>query len=251
MAEEKLGEKIISIIKDRKIKPIRRWQFKLKNIFVWLLALIAFLFSSLSFSVLLFLLNNLDLSSSRDINISSWRLLLNTLPFFWIFFVAAFIIIIFVQVKHTKKGYLYPLWLIITGSFLGSIFLGSVMTKAGLGEKIDEILSYKTPLYQTVINPQMGFWSAPDKGRLLGVVLPFKTNDYVEVRDEKGVIWQVFLNFNQEKILLRENEIARFIGEKTGENEFFALKVLPYSAGKRMFQRQAPRGQNHDLLLNR
>lgn len=237
METKKIGQKVINIIKNKKIKPISRWQFVLKDIFMWTLGALVLVFSALSFSVMLFLLNNIDLSLSPDINVSAWRLLFNTLPYFWIFFIGILIFIIYLQVRRTKKGYRYPLWLIVITSILGSTFLGLGFAAAGLGEKLDEILSYQVPFYQEVMNPQMGFWSSPRNGRLLGLVIEVGESYDVTLLDKNGKLWEVYLEPTQNKVFIEENNPARFLGKQVSENEFIAEKVLPFSPGKRMFQR--------------
>ena len=237
METKKIGQKVIDIIKNKKIKPISRWQFVLKDVLMWALGVLALVFSALAFSVMLFLLNNIDLSLSSYINVSAWHLLLNTLPYFWIFFVSILIFIIYFQVRHTKKGYRYPLWLIVVASILGSAFLGSGFAVAGLGEKLDESLSYRASFYQEVINPQMGFWSSPQNGRLLGMVTGVGDGADVTLIDNNGKLWKVYLESTKNEVFIEEYRPARFLGKQVSENEFIAEKVLPFSPGKRMFQR--------------
>jgi hypothetical protein len=237
METNKIGQKVVDIIKNKKIRPIGRWQFVLKDVFMWALGALALVFSALAFSVMLFLLNNIDLSLSTYIKVSTWHLLLNTLPYFWIFFVSILIFIIYFQVRHTKKGYRYPLWLIVTASILGSAFLGSGFAVAGLGEKLDEALSYQAPFYQEVINPQMSFWSSPQNGRLLGMVTGVGEGTDVTLIDNNGKLWKVYLDPAKNAVFIEEYRPARFLGKQVSENEFVAEKVLPFAPGKRMFQR--------------
>ena len=234
--ENNISKKIIDLITKNKIRPRGRWQFILKDILLWTSATLALLFSAVSFSVMIFIIKNIKTAFRPESQVNSLRILLVSLPYFWIFFVRAFIYIIYRQIRHTKKGYLYPLIKIIISAVAISIVLGFIFSKLGWAESLDNELSYRAPFYSEVINPQLNFWSQPEEGRLAGVVVN-NSGDTWTLADKDGKIWEItFLNNDSFKQVTNSMPL-RLLGEKIDNNKFLAYRVMGLSPGKGMFQR--------------
>src|SRR5680860_95869 len=234
--KKKISQKIIELIAQNKIKPRGRWQFILKDILLWLSAVLSLLFSAISFSLMIFIIKNINTGFRPESQVNSFQILLVSLPYFWIFFVSAFIYIIYRQVKHTKKGYLYSLGKIIVSSVIISIAVGYLFSSLGWAESLDEELSYRAPFYSQIINPQLDFWSQPEEGRLAGIIISSDKNNW-NLLDKEGRNWEIIFLNNDVRKQFPNNMPIRLIGEKIDNNKFLAYRVMSLAPGKGMFQR--------------
>jgi len=238
MSVENLYQKVLTSIKDKELKPKARSYFLLKNYLIWTGGILALLISAAAFSVMIYLFKYNDLALRQQINKNYLEILFVTLPYFWILFLIFFIFIIYYNIKHTKKGYRYPLWLVALVSFLGSIFLGFGFSFAKLGEKIDQKFLKSVPLYAELINPQLEFWSHPEEGRLVGLSYSEVADNQFQLVDKDNQGWIVTLEddvSNEE--LLEVNQPIRVFGKQISESEFLAEAILPLMPGRGFFER--------------
>jgi len=183
------------------------------------------------------------------------ELLLLTLPYFWLIFLGLFVFVIYYNIKHTKRGYRYPIWLILLSSIIASIALGEVLFAFNIGEGIDRVLSRKAPLYERLINPQFDFWSNPEEGRLIGVPIGFSEDERFTLIDRDKKKWEIIpasstVSKFLEKMPMIKDVIdeegaplppVRLIGEKISEQEFRVTKIMPLMPGKEFFDRPGHR----------
>jgi hypothetical protein len=222
------SQKILEKIKEKKIKPTPKWHFLLKNYFIWAAFAISVLIGSLSFSVMLYILtdSNWGIYKYLDKNFAEYLLL--SLPYFWILFIIAFILLSYYNYKHTKKGYKYASYLVIILSVVISFVFGGTLFAFGLGEKIDQVLSNNIPYYQQkIIEDKIEKWHHPEKGLLIGTVEKAISDEEVIVKDFEKKEWKVKLEEKIPKEILekRINQEIRMIGKKQGE-EGFAAKAI-------------------------
>lgn len=241
MEKNKLNLKILEKIKSNHIKPRARWQFLLKNYLTWATSLVALIISAASFSAMLYLLKFSDLTLKDEIRKSSVEILLLTLPYFWIIFLAIFIFLVYYNIKRTKSGYRYPIWLLSLISLSSSIFLGSIFSVLGWGARLDESLSRNAPFYSEMINPQMEFWSNPNQGRLLGMVTTsLNEENSFQLLDKDKNIWQVQLSAVYNKNtdgLINIGQPIRLLGKQVTDNKFMAVRIMPLGSGRHFFEK--------------
>lgn len=247
MEKNKLNLKILEKIKSDHIKPKARWQFLLKNYLTWTTSLVALIISAASFSAMIYLLKFSDLALKNEIKKSSVEILLLTLPYFWIIFLIIFIFLIYYNIKQTKSGYRYPIWLLSLIALFSSIFLGSIFSVLGWGAKLDEALSKNAPFYGEMINPHMEFWSNPNQGRLLGlVVTPLDEKNSFQLLDKDKNLWLVqlspVLNGNIGE-LVNIRQPIRLLGKQTSDNKFIAVRIMPLGSGRHFFEKMHNEGE--------
>jgi hypothetical protein len=236
---DNLEDKIIKTIKEARLSPKPRWHFLLKNKFIWALGIFSLIIGSASVSVVLYLLNNNNLSLHRVAGESFFAWLLLSLPYFWLLFLFLFIWLLYYNIKHTNKGYRYHPAIIATLAILMSIFLGSIFYSLGLGKKIDSVLGEKAPFYDVMFNPHIEMWSRPYQGRLSGLVLSFDGDASFTISDRDKVEWRV-LHGNKESGTIILGQVVRLMGYVSGDYEFTAEKVMSMRPGRDFFLRQRP-----------
>lgn len=241
MEKNNFDLKVLEKIKDEGLKPLARWYFVVKNYLVWIIGILALLASSVALSLMVYLLRFNDFALSQEINKSTLEILFLTLPYFWILFLAATIFIVYYNIKHTKTGYRYPLWLVTVMVFSASILLCALFCFFGWDEKLDEVLGRKAPLYGKMMNPHVEFWSNPDDGRLVGLTASDLKENTFELIDRDGNIWLISVDTDTEgTVFVISGRPVRMLGDKKSKKDFAAEMILPLMPGRGFFQGMSP-----------
>ncbi len=228
----KLSQSILKKIQQEKIKPVPKYYFILKNISFWILFLFMFVFGFISFSVILFSINNTEFDLFDSLSETSGIAhFFNLLPLLWILFIGIFLGIAIWGLKHTKRGYKIAISFLFFGNILGSMILGSLVYGFGGAEKIENILDENVNIYESVRKKHQKFWANPEaSGRLAGIIqeINFEEN-YLELQDLKGKKWKVsFSKINKRtKNLLRKiskNNFQENNQKNTSKNISIKLK---------------------------
>lgn len=236
-------QKLVAKIKDGKITPYPRWRFLLKSYVVSALGTLALIIGAVSISVMIFFWGDTGWEIREQTHKSFWEFLLLTLPYFWLLLLALFVWVLYYNIKHTKHGYRYPVWLIALASILASVVLGMAFSLFGLGERIDNVLGEQAPLYNTVINRQIDFWDNPDDGRLMGVVTATAVERDFNLVDPRGENWHVTADPRAlAPNLLAVGQPVDLVGEVKTDHEFSAEIIRPLRTGRRWLQK--PRRSN-------
>ncbi len=237
MEKNNFDRKVLEKIKEDKLQPLSRWHFVVKNYLVWVFGILALIASSAALSLMIYLFQFNDFTLSRQMNKSTVEILFLTLPYFWILFLAVAIFIVYYNVKHTKKGYRYPLWLVTVVVFSASILICALFCSLGWNERMDEMLGRKAPLYGKMMNPHVDFWSNPDDGRLVGLTASDLEENSFELVDRDGHIWLVSVDTNTEgTTFVISGRPVRMLGDKKSKKEFAANMILPLMPGRGFFQ---------------
>ncbi|MFH1565392.1 MAG: hypothetical protein ABIC82_06190 [bacterium] len=237
---EKFDQEILGKIKEKKSGQKSKWHFLLKNYVIWAVGVLALIIGGLAFSVIIYLLKYNDWSAYKQINRSFFEFILLTLPYFWVLFLALFVLIVNYDIKRTKKGYRYPLPILVAASITISILLGGIFFRFGLGEVIDDVLGERAPFYEKIFNRQADFWSHPEEGRLAGFVLSKNSDTEFVILDIKQNEWKVQLEQNENfpSVEIKIGHPIRVAGSKLEENIFSAEMIMPaVPPGRRFFMR--------------
>jgi len=231
MDEKNLAEKILEKIKVENIEPKPRWHFLLKNYVVWISGALALIFGSAGMSVVIYLLkyNDWEMGGRADSGFLGFFLL--TLPYFWLVFLAIFAFVLYYNIKHSKRGYRYPAGFIVAIALLSSVILGEGFFLAGLGEKIDEVLGSKAPLYREMFNPQLDFWFNPEQGRLSGLLIA--SPEGVFLSDISGQTWNISFadSFVADPVIFSGRPV-NMMGKIVSDNAFEVVFIKPARPGR-------------------
>ncbi|MFA5108998.1 MAG: hypothetical protein WC458_00405 [Patescibacteria group bacterium] len=235
-------QKLVAKIKEAGIAPKPRWHFLLKKYVVWISGALALAFGAASVSVMIYLLKFSGWEIREQTHKSLGEFFLLTLPYFWLIFLGLFIFILYYNLKHVKNSYRYPVWFIAVGAVLASVILGSFLFLAGWGEKIDNVLGERAPLYDKVINRQMDFWFNPAEGRLVGLVIAQENNGIFYILDSHGDDWRVLTKMKNFPLDRPEvGQPVNLIGRVLEGKEFEAEIVRPVRPGREFFGRPGVR----------
>lgn len=239
--DNNFGEKLLETIKEKHILPKPRWQFLFKNYVIWTIGAFALFIGAIATSLIIYMLRTDDWEVYKKIDNGLWEFVLLAIPFFWVFILALFVMVVYFNFKKTKKGYRFSAPVILLTAIIFSILLGTIFYVSGMGKEIDDILGQKAPLYDRLINPHMNFWFMPEAGRFSGLVVKKIDEDKFTVVDRPGKEWSLIISdVNKLKFPVMIGMPIRAIGEKISENEFEAKEILPVGPGRGFYRRLRP-----------
>jgi hypothetical protein len=169
-----------------------------------------------------------------------WDLIILTLPYFWLILLGVFILIMNYNVRHTKKGYRYPVAAILAATIVLSIVLGFLFYAMGAGRAIDDILGERMPFYAKMVNPRIDFWSQPENGRLAGMVTEI-LDDGLILYDPDKQEWNVDSSEAEVMPMVRivVGGPLRLTGVIVEDSNFKADKIFPAEGpGQRFLERR-------------
>jgi len=245
---ENFGQKLIEKIKHEGMAPKPRWHFLLKEILIWLFGFLALLVGAASVAVMIYFSRNSDLMMYAQFGHSFLGYLLLSLPYFWLIFLALFLWLLFYNIKHSKRGYHYSVYLIALVAILASIFLGIIFSAVGVGEEIDDVLGRQAPLYDRVFNPHVAMWSQAEEGRLAGLVVSKPDKTHFVLLDRNSGQWYVAYISSVDEDLVIVGQPIHVIGEIIGEHEFRADAIFPIKPGREFFKRLRPNNMPPSLI---
>ncbi len=240
MEKQSLSEKVLAVIKDKKIQRKARWTFLLRDYVVRVFGLVSLIVGGLAFSVIIFMMRNNSWGEYSYVSDSFLQFFLLTLPYFWIVFLILFVVIADYNIRHTKKGYRYRLPFVVLASIIVSAFLGVFFYNIGMGQAIDDILSKNTPYYEQFINPGFKMWHNPEKGLLSGRFNIIKAGSELEFEDINGSIWFVTCDKSDCLIMgpgLLKGSHFRLFGSVLEGNYFEAKRIMPMGIGRGFIER--------------
>ncbi|MBI4778904.1 hypothetical protein HY797_00435 [Candidatus Falkowbacteria bacterium] len=237
--DKNFEEELLHKIEAEKIQPKPRWRFLLKDYVIWSMGILALFLGAISMSLIFYMSRYNDLEVYARSGGRFWEKLLLLIPTFWLICLAVFILAVVYNIKHTKKGYRYPLFLIVLGIISASVILGGIFYAVGFGEKIDDSFSRHAPFYDRLINPRIDFWSQPENGRLMGLIISRADNDVYILANREMEEWKVLTKDAKQApgAELKVGRPARFMGKVQAEREFIAAEILPMMPGKGFFEK--------------
>jgi len=146
------------------------------------------------------------------------------------------LVLLYIDIRHTKRGYKYTSLPLICAAFGASILLGLGLHFLGAGQKIDTFIMNADPDHAPIFNPRLKSLSRPEKGILTGKIAvievssPTTTRVYVENPLLEGR-WVLIVN--DETVLPRTGihleDRIRALGEQIEAQQFIAHVILPFN----------------------
>ena len=236
-----LAGRVLKRIAGEHLVPRPRWEFLLKNYFFWALGALAVILGALAFSATLFEIANVDWRLSPATHTDFFSFFLAAAPFLWVFALAFFILVGYINVRRTEYGYRYPLAIIAFGAVLTSISLGSGLYAIGFGAQLDESIGDHPPFYRPILVQERSWWQAPEKGLLGGEVVQAAPNAVsFAIRDFSGHLWQVDGSdlLKQDLSVVARGGVVRVVGVPLQEGvpisattTFHACFIFPWDEG--------------------
>lgn len=221
--------KILEKIKEKDIKPKPKWQFSLKSILIWAIYFGFVIVGSVSFSIILFAIQQTDFVLLSHIGHSKLELLLAILPFIWIILLVVFLLGSIYAIYNSNKGYKFTFSKLIGFNVGLSILLGTLFFIGGGAQWFENAFAIESGFYNSIQNRKEKIWQNPEKGNLAGTII--KIDDkIIELKDFAGNKWKINIDtaFIPNSVFLEVDEKIKLIGEKISKNSFSAKDIFPW-----------------------
>ena len=239
-------EDVMEKIKREKLKPTARWCFVLKYSMLWIFGFLSVVLGSIAFALVIFTLAHGEIAEYSLFHTSPFGAFLQAVPVLWILCFGIFLVVAYMLIRNTKRGYRFHFWTLVFVSVLCSAVLGSVLHFAGVSRATDRMAGKMFSGYHSVEQKRIDRWMRPGEGRIIGEVERIVPAENVLLRDPHGEVWRVvFANENTWFVAenIRTGTIVGVVGHKTAELNFLAdrIKIFPNSGDAPFWKGDSPR----------
>lgn len=233
----KVSKNVLEKIKKTGIKPIPKWQFMLKNSFVWGLFIVNLVLGAIGFAVVIYLLVNNDAvwDFSLTTNIFQWILL--AIPVAWIALTLFFLFVAYYNFKNTEDGYKTAVWSKLLINIGIAVLLGLILYTSGFSARMNRHLSDSIPFYSHTLDVREEVWMRPEEGFLSGDILSVNEKA-IQLKDLDGNEWSIGYEDAAVKyrVVLDVGERIKILGNVVSEKVFEASEIRPWSGQGRGMQ---------------
>lgn len=190
---ELLKDTLFARIEREKVCPRPKYLFWGKECSFWVLWLVAVVVGALAFAVTMLVMLHGQYALYEATHENFITFMVDVLPYLWIFILGLVTIAAVYNMRHTKHGYRYPVWMLIASSVVLSFAGGSALHYFGLGYRLDEIMGKHLAVYMSQEKIEREMWQVPEKGRLVGrlVYTTLSPTTTVVFEDAAGERWRI------------------------------------------------------------
>jgi hypothetical protein len=231
-----LSSSVLEKINERNVRVVPRWRFAVIEYGTWFFWICSVLIGAISFAMILFFLTHAGFAFYEATHDTPLDLLMDILPVLWISVFALMAIWAHVNLRHTKRGYRYPVWQVLTSSIIFSFLGGLVLHIIGIGFLVDHFVAERLPMFPALERIEGQIWQNPGEGRMVGMFVSEGTNadtNSIVFEDIEGTEWHIYTDelAPPDLLVLKSGETVRMIGivsSSTG-NMFYGCNVFPSS----------------------
>jgi hypothetical protein len=212
-----LKYKLFDKIECDGVYPRSKLFFRCHECIVWSLWLLSIAVGAVAVSVSLFVMSHHQYALYEATHDNLFTFLVEALPYIWIVVFGLMVWVAIYNLRHTSKGYRYPLWIILMSSIILSFAGGSALQFFGIGYTVDDILGSKMTVYLSQEKLEARMWQDPEAGRLLGkqIYTTLAPTTTIIFKDTNGNNWQINVSELKERDvnLLSSGEKVRVLGK--------------------------------------
>lgn len=227
-----LTSQVLGKLETEAVTPRARWVYLTEEYALWVFWATTVVLGALSVAVALFVLSRQRFALFELTHRDFSTFAVDVLPTLWLVLFVSMVIFAVFNMRHTKRGYRYPLWQILGSSMVLSLVLGSVLHLAGAGFSLDKKLGVWSKGYSSQEKLELKWWQNPAEGRLVGKAMYIREGADTEIRfiDMAGTAWQLSLDelHEGEKQLLAEGRQVRIFGAVETDRSFHACGAMPW-----------------------
>ncbi len=227
-------DELLKKIQNEEIKQTPKWQFDLMNISSIAFFLLFVVIGAISFSIILFSIQQTDFELLSHMGHSKLEAFLSILPFIWLVLLVAFVLGSIYALYKSKKGYKFTFTKLIGFSVGLSVLFGTMFFIGGGAGWFENAFALRAGFYESIQNKKEKIWQNPDKGNIAGYIQ--NTNGHIiELKDFDGKLWEIDIDtaFIPPSVFLEKGEKIKVSGKIISDNKFNAEGLYPWG-GKGM-----------------
>lgn len=229
-----LRDTLLKRIEHEQLSPRPRAFFQGRECLVWSLWLLSVAVGAFAVAVSLFVMTYSQYELYEATHENFLTFFVEALPYIWFIVFGIMVYVAMYNLRHTKHGYRYPLWMILLSSVVLSLVAGSALQLFGFGYKVDSFLGQNLDMYMSQNKYEQKLWQVPGEGRLIGrqVLTTVKPAQVVVFEDLTGQRWQMDVSelMERDMQLLASGETVRLLGKSINNNlhSFHACGAFPW-----------------------
>lgn len=232
---KKLKENILDRLEREGITPHSRFYWLTYEYSLWGAWGVSVALGAVALAVLSFSSIYIGFSLFEATHDGFWVYVIEALPYLWLIAFLALILVAYFNLKHTKRGYRYPLPMVVGSSFGFSILGAMLLHFMGVGFYLDSYLGENLSGYQSRAEFEAQMWQNPKSGRLLGVaVLPAEEGKPIAFIDSNKEEWSLHyreLRPRDSELLLSGERVRVLVATSTNgqiRGSLVACAVFPW-----------------------
>ncbi len=226
-----LTSQILQKIESESVTPRAKWVYSTQEYLLWLLWFVTVLLGAISVAVTSFVFSHQRFALYELTHDNFVTFAVDVLPLLWLLLFGVMVVFAVFNMRHTRRGYRYPLWQILGSSVVLSLALGALLHLAGAGFSLDKKMGALARGYASQEKLELKWWQDPRSGRLVGSAMYVREGGATDIRfiDFEGVAWQLELDeLHEEEVrLLTEGKQVRIFGVSDG-GVFHACGAMPW-----------------------
>lgn len=228
-----LKDSLFEQIETDQVSPRPRLFFQGRECMVWSLWFLSVVIGALAVAVSVFVVTHLQYELYEATHENFLTFMVEVLPYLWIIVFGIMVYVAVYNLQHTKRGYRYPLWIILASSIVLSFAGGSALQFFGFGYTIDNLLGNQMSIYTSRDKLEQRLWQMPNDGRLVGkqVFGTLSPTTTVIFEDVAGKRWNMDVSELQARDvqLLASEQTVRLLGKvkESKFNVFHACGAFP------------------------
>lgn len=236
---------IVEKIKERNIKQKPKWYFTISDILIWFIFIVSVFVGAVSFSIILFSIQQTDFSLIAHMSHSKLELFLGLFPFFWIIGLFILLVISVLVFQKSKKGYKFSWQRLFGLSTALSMLLGTLFFIGGGSQWLERSFAERVSYYESIQQKKKKIWMNPEEGFLSGTIGKIN-GDTFELIDFNNKNWNIDYGdaFIPPIFFLEKGEQVKLIGEMMGSNAFYAKEIRPWEGMNHQKKRTMKRRVN-------
>lgn len=147
-----LPHHIIEEIEKRGLKPRPRLHFLIRRGVFWSLAGISVFSGAMAFAVAIYVFFDNEGISSATLLETPLETILQSVPLLWLLITGLFTASAYLGLRHTTTGYRYKTARMVCGVIVTSVCLGFLLNGLDFGQTIHDYLQHHTNFYDALIH---------------------------------------------------------------------------------------------------
>ena len=220
---QKLSQSILKKIKNSHLKPRARWQFRLRDTVLWILAVVAVILAGIFIAGLIQDLIKAEWDIMHRYPGGKLGFIRQAISITWLIGIVAVVALAFVFFRKTKRGYRYGVFALAGIILTASLVLGASLIPTKIPEQMRDLRMQHLP---ERFNEER--WLNPKEGFLIGEIIEIEDKLFIlSALDQK--VWEVGIEqaVIPPRLKLKVEELVRVVGKQTGEDTFQAEFVKP------------------------
>lgn len=226
-----LKKSVLDTIKKEDVKPKPKWWFALMHALVWVLAAISVVIGSVAMAVVMHEIFGTDWVVAERLGRDGIPGFLLVLPYLWFGALGVTLLAAYLLYKNTEKGYKKGPVMIVVGTMVISLVLGSVLYERQVPERVKDVMVEYVPPFAEHEMQRQEVFMAPERGVLVGIITDIQGEHLIVVNDVREREWSVDIaaaRYGDDLIEVEKEVVC--LGEKKGDAGFVAAEVRPLRA---------------------